>query len=234
LTYDPQIYDWRRSCAPINQVIRAAGTSTQGGMTLGGAMVSYPQAGGRLSVHMEFAPFASVAANEDASWTISRIMNGNIMRVPIYNSVQLVPVAELNGAGLTNGIPWSNDQPWGSGENWSWSPFVPVAAVALRGAESFAVDMAAVGRVLRIGHVLGFTYGQIDAAHVVMDIEYDAADVATVSIQPSLRRALAVDDQMLFRPRVLATCANAGEVMSTFQSGRHMTFNPAVFIEALL
>lgn len=202
-------------------------------MTIGGALVQYPTPGGRISLTMDFATFSTVAENEAASWTISRIMSGALMRIPLYRTVQLVGEADLQGADEP-GIPWDNDQPWATDENWDWNPSAPLAAAALRGAETFAVDLGGLGRVLRIGHVVGFFVDGYDFAHVVMDIDYDADDVATVTVSPTLRRAMTTDDRMKFRPRIIAACSNAAEVMGTFQSGRHMSFGQARFVEALV
>lgn len=233
MVYAPTIYDWRGPCAPLSQVVRAGGAQESGGMTIGGALVGYPIPGGRISVTMDFATFSTVEENEAASWTISRIMAGALMRIPLYRTVQLVPEAALAGAD-DPGIPWDGGIPWATDANWSWNPTAPVAAAALRGGETFTADLGDLGRVLRIGHVIGFTSGNYDFTHVVMDIDYDVDDVATVTVSPTLRRALTTDDQMKFRPRIIATCGNAAEVMGNFQSGRHMTFGQARFVEALV
>lgn len=233
MTVAPTIYDWRKLCAPLSQVVRAGGASVSGGMTLGGALVQYPTPGGRISVTMDFATFSTVEENEAASWTISRIMAGALMRIPLYRTVQLVPEADL--AGLDEpGIPWDGDIPWATYENWEWNPSVAVTATALRGAETFSADFGDLGEVLHIGHVVGFFADGYEFAHIVMDITYDESDVATVTVSPPLRRGLTTDDRMLFRPRLIATCANPDQVMGNFQSGRHMTFGQARFVEALV
>jgi hypothetical protein len=183
---------------------------------------------------MNFAPFATEQANLDASWTISRILNGNVMRIGLYSTVQLVAASAITAADVDNGIPWSNSQPWGNGENWAWSPSSPIAAAALKGASTFTADLADVGEILKIGHVIGFYVDGFSFAHMVMDIAYDTSDVATVTVEPPLRRSLTTSDTMLYRPMVMVTCRNAREVMSNFTSGRHMSFNSARFAEAIV
>jgi hypothetical protein len=234
MAYVPTIYDWRRNCAPIDQVFRAGGTSIQAGLTTGGASVESPEPGGRFELFMNFAPFATEEANLDASWTISRILNGNVMRIGLYNTVQLVKASAITAADVDNGIPWSNSQPWATDENWAWSPSSPIAAAALKGASTFTANLAGVGEILKIGHVIGFYVGGFSFAHMVMDIAYDAADVATVTVEPPLRRALTTSNTMLYRPTAMVTCRNAREVMSNFTSGRHMAFNTARFAEAIV
>ncbi|WP_108482255.1 hypothetical protein [Oceaniglobus ichthyenteri] len=234
MVYVPKIYDWRYDCAPIDQVFRAGGTSTPGGMTVGGFATATPEVGGRYEVMMNFAPFAAEAANLNASWTVSRILNSAIMRVRLYKTVQLVAASAITGADVENGIPWANDEPWANGENWAWSPSSPITNPAGRGAEMFTADLSDIGPVLKIGHVIGFQSGGYDFAHTIMDIEYDGADVATVTVSPPLRRGLTTDDRLLYRPAVMVTCINAREVAGNFASGRHMQFGSAQFVEALL
>lgn len=233
MTVTPPIYDWRRSIVPRDQLVIAGRAAQSGGMTLGGALTSYGVAGGRITLDMAFSTLPR-EANAAASWTYSRVMAQAILRIPIRCSDQLVPAADLGGAAVMDGVPWSDGQPWATGENWAWSPIAPLAADALRGAESFKVDMSGVGEVLRVGHVIGFSAGQIDAAHVVMDIEYDAADVATVTVQPSLRRAMDAGAPMLFRPSILATCQNPDALAGTFAYGRFTQPGAARFVEAIL
>ncbi|MEB3419887.1 hypothetical protein ACFSDD_10945 [Salipiger marinus] len=233
MPYAPTIYDWRTNCVPLNQVFRAGGQSGDSGLTLGGVRVGNPEPGGRAELRMGFAAFVTEEANIDASWTISRIMNGAVMRVPVHDSVQLVSAAALSGP-ESGGLPWDNGEPWATGAYWEWNPTAPVTAAAARGATSVSADLGDYGQVLKIGHVVGFTVGAYDFAHAVMDISYDADDVATITVSPPLRRPLTTDHALKFRPRMLAVCANAASVMTTFVSGRHMTFGDAVFVEALV
>lgn len=232
MAYTPQVYDWRDSCTPIDQVFRAGGQSVMGGMTLGGFAAESPEIGGRGELVMNFSPFATNAANLDASWTISRIMNGAIMRVPLYQTVQLVGSDDLGGP-ETRGLTWGNGQKWGSGVYWAYRPTAPLTVAALRGTTGFAVDLSEFGPVLRIGHVIGFKSGAYEFAHEVSDIYY-SGNVATVEITPPLRRDMPVGTGVQFRPKMMVTCRNAAEVMSNFTSGRYMAFNSARFVEALI
>lgn len=228
----PTIYDWRYSNAPIDQVFRAGGEDGGGGLTLGGYVSGNPEPGGRGELIMNFNAFATEQANLDASWTISRILNKTVFRVGLYNSVQLVKASAFGDLD-PDGNPWANDQPWANGQNWAASPTAPVAASALQGEVFCTVDLSEYGNILQNGHVIGFNAEDLDTAHTVMDISY-AEGVATIELAPPLRRDLSVTDVMLFRPKMLVTCSNGREVMGNFQSGRHMTFGTARFVEALL
>lgn len=230
MPYTPAIYDWRTTCAPIDQVFIAGGLSIAGGMTLGGAAVSNPEPGGRAELRLSFVTFPTVEANLDASWTVSRILSGSVMRIRLWETVQLVPWADLD---ITDeGQTWANGQPWANDENWRASPYAPVSTAA-KGSETFTVDLSVTGQILKIGHVIGFFLDGYDFAHVVMDIEPDGDD-AIVTVAPPLRRALTSSDRMLFRPAMLVVCQNAAEVAGTFASGRHMQLGAARMVECLV
>lgn len=231
MTYTPVIHDWRPTCAPIDQLFRAGGQAVAGGMTLGGVSVENPEPGGRAELLLNFAAFVTEETNLDASWTVSRILNGSVMRIRLWNTVQLVSEEALNVPDI--GQEWANGQPWANDENWRANPFALVTATALAGASSFTVDMSVIGQVLKVGHVIGFLKDGYDFAHMVLDIEYSSG-VATVTVEPPLRRDLAADDLMLFRPSMLVTCRNAREVAGNFARGRTMAFGAARMVEALV
>lgn len=234
MTYTPIIYDWRLGVQPINQVFYGGGLSDSGGLTLAGAQVSIPAPGGRATMRFEFASLAITADNIDASWTISALRSDRVFRVPLYESVQLVPAADI---GLTSGVLWSLGQSWANGLGWASNPAAEVQNSWPAGGVTFTARMGPFGapgtQVLKIGHVIGFTSGAYDFAHVVMDISYSGG-IATVTIDPPLRRALVDGNLMRFRPRMMATCRNAGEVITTFRSGRNIGLGAALFVEALV
>ena len=194
-------------------------------------MIESPEPGGRAELHMTFAPFATEKANKDASWTISRMMGGDIFRIPLYETVQLVSGASLSAP--SGGLTWSNGQKWSNGQFWAWKPVAEVNASALKGASQVQVDVGSSGEVIELGHVVGFKDGSYDFSHVVMDVSYSGT-VATLTLEPPLRRAVTTATSMQFRPSMLVQCVNAPEVMGRFRSGRHMAFNAALFVEALV
>ncbi|WP_226782756.1 hypothetical protein [Oceaniglobus trochenteri] len=227
----PRIYTWRRELVPTDQVFMAGGTSVDGGMTLGGALVQSPEPGGRATLIMGFGLLAR-RANLAASWTYSRAMNGAVFSIPIRCTDQLVDRKGLLPP-ATDGIPWSEGQPWGNGENWGWNPTAPLVASAGRGTVEVVTDLSAYGPVLQVGHVIGFSVDGVDSAHIVMDIDYDG-DTATIAIQPPLRRAVTEDVRLRFRPSMLATCRNPAEFAAPFGLGRFTRPGSARFVEALI
>lgn len=238
MTYTPTIHDWHSAVAPIDQIVRAGGAARDGGMTIGGASISSPEPGGRSELVLNFAPFAAEAANLAASWIVSRIMNGSVMRYRLQPTVQLVPAADLTVP--EDGLPWDDGAPWASDVNWQADPWVPAAMFGAAGSVTVKADLSSLGRVLNFGHVIGFSIDGYDFAHVVMDIEYDGDDLATITVSPPLRRDIVPvaggepATRLRFRPAMLVVCTNAAEVMSTFQRGRHIALNAARFVEALV
>lgn len=232
MTYTPIVYQWPLAVAPIDQLFRAGGMSVAGGMTLGGASTENPEPGGRAELTFSFAALVTLEANKAMSWLASRMMNGAVLSVPIYNSIQLVPDEEIFGTAadnFTDTVDQYSDIPVRR-----WEPFVPVAAIALAGVATVVADLSELGRVLNEGHVIGFRTGDYDFAHMVMAISYSVDDEATITISPPLRRDLAVSDKLHLRPKMLATCANASEVATTFSRGRHMAPSAARLVEALV
>ena len=227
MTYSPVIYDWRTDVQPIDQFFRAGGVSIQSGMTLGGASVENPEPGGRGELLLRFPMLALDSANRQASWTLSRMLNGNIMRIPLYSpTVQMIPDADI-GTSVT-APTWTNTT-W-TNTTWASDPLATVYATAAKGASVIQVDMSTFGRVAKNGHVIGF--GQV--THIILDITYTAANIATITIAPPLRKARNTTDVCKFRPVMIATCTNAREVADNFRNGRNMAMNPARFVEALV
>lgn len=232
MTYTPTIYTWPTACEPIDQMFRAGGQAIQGGMMLGGAMAQNPEPGGVAELSLSFAAFVTPQANLEASWLMSRITNGAIMRVKLWNTVQLVPWADLDIA--DTGQTWLDGGAWENGSYWQASPYAPVTAAASKGAETVIVDCSIPGRVLSRGHVIGFTVGDYDFAHLIMAVSYDGDDRATLTIAPPLRRALTTSNRLFYWPSMLVTCRNAAEVAGQFRRGLHVQLNGARLVEALV
>ena len=212
MTYSPVIYDWKSSIEPVAQLFRAGGLSIAGGMTVGGVYTQNPEPGGRGELFLEFDAFANANTNLDASWTLSRIMNGNVFRIPLWRpSVQIVSDAAL-GAITTAAI----------------------TLAAASGTQSVKANLAPTGQVLKDGHVIGFNTGGFQFTHIITSISYDGSNVATMTINPPLRRALTTSDALQFRPTMLAFCKNPREVATNYRYGTQTAFNPVQFVEAMV
>lgn len=234
MTYTPVIYDWRPTIEPLDQIFWAGGASVSGGMTLGGASVENPEPGGRASLEMNFARLALATSNLDASWLISRILNGNILRIPLFTpSVQLVTDAVL-GVSAT-GVTWSNGLGWSLGQNWRSNPTAAITVAGVKGGTTCTVNLTGLANALQLGHVIGFHLSGYDFAHVIMDIAYNTAGTsAAITVSPPLRRDVPTTARLTFRPIMLATCLNPNDVRDNFRWGQTMQLNTAKWAEALV
>lgn len=233
MTYTPVIYDWRYSVQPKAAAFRAGGNSIAGGMTLGGVAIENPEAGGRAEYVMEFDPLAIAGSNLDASWLMSRLLNGNIFRIRLFAPhVQLVGATELGG--VDEGVMWDNALPWDNGYGWDFDPIAPVAIGGAKGSTEVKVNMSDFGQVLELGHVIGFTIDGYSFAHVVTSISYTAADRATITVNPPLRRRVTAADSMSLRPSITATCINARELLGAYRFGTTLPLPAIRMAEAIL
>lgn len=130
---------------------------------------------------------------------------GNIARKYVQ-SYELIRAA--NGI-TTLPSPWDNDQYWSDD-----GVAVDATAVALEGTSAVLIDMSALGPILKHGHVFGIG----DTSYIVDDIEYDDENIATVTVVPPLRTAVAVGDLIFFRPYFLGTISNGNEVLNTYDA----------------
>ncbi len=233
MTYDPTIYDWPIThCPPINQTFTGGQQPVAGGMTLGGALVDNPEPGGRGVLLTDFSPFAAELANLAASWTMTMLQSGVIFRVPIWDSVQLVPEADITGTAAATSQ--TTDDMFSTDSLVRWDPNVPVTTAAAKGDITIIADFSEIGRVIWPGHVVGFTYTDYHVAHKVVSIAYDPSNELTLTIWPPLRRAVVVDAPLRLRPMMTATCQNPEGVIAPFRSGRSVGFGSARFVEAIL
>lgn len=227
MTYTPVIHDWPHSCAPLNVLFRAGAQAISGGLTLGGVSISNPEPGGRGELMMEFSAFPDPAQNLEASWLISRITNGAIMRVRLLDSVQLIPALEIAPAASA----WLTDAAAPGGKR--WTPQAPLSATALAGAVTFSVNTTTCGPCIRRGHVVGFRSGTYEFSHLVESVSY-AGTTATLTVSPPLRRGVSSGGYMQLRPAFMGVVRNAAEVAGLFQRGRHVQLGAAQMVEALV
>jgi hypothetical protein len=236
MTYTPVIYDWPRLVEPINQTFRAGGTSVAGGMTLGGISVENPEPGGRGELTMDFPPFANEDVNLAASWIMSRILNGAIMRIRLFSpSVQLL-ADSVFGIDTASGVMWSNGLGW-SEAAWAADPRSNVITGGAKGATSLIITTTALGETtIKVGHVIGFNLNGFDFTHIITDVVLNQGgpNRARITVSPPLRRQVFGTDVVKYRPAMLVTCINAREVAANFRLGRVVQLNSARFVEALV
>lgn len=216
------------------QLFHAGGQAFDGGFTSGGARVLTPEPGGRGILNMEFAIQRNCPADPIVSWICSMIANGNIFRIPISFTPQIVPLSDLSVSGLSEGVPWSEagmtpEGPWENGQNWASDVLVEAVATALAGTVTLVVDFGSLPLVLRLGHLIGHD----DVTYLVEDIEYDGT-TATITVNPPLRNTVAQGDLVTFRPKMLAVARNPDSFRGLYEPADIIRLGSAEFVEALI
>lgn len=232
MTIAPTIYDWP-AIVPARQLFHAGGQAFDGGFTARGAKLRSPEPGGRAFLEMEFGYQKHGATDPLVSWVCSKIANGNIFRVPLSRSPQLISAADL-GLSSDDGVPWAAEGafasgPWDNGQNWSFEVGAYANAAALDGAVSIEIDMGNLPAMLKSGHVIGVGNG----VHLVDDIEWDDT-VAALTLDPPLRADVAAGDYVTFRPKMLCVAENPESFRGLYESADLIKLGSVRFIEAIL
>lgn len=217
------------------QLFHAGGQAFDGGFTSGGARVLTPEPGGRGILSMEFTPQQNAPADPIVSWLSTMIANGNIFRIPISFTPQVVPLPELGLGGKNDvGLPWAAsgltpEVPWSNGQNWAYDVFAGAAATGLAGAVVIKLDMGSLPPALRHGHLIGHE----DVTYLVEDIEYDGS-IATLTVNPPLRKDVAQGDLITFRPKMLAVARNPDSFRGLYEPADIIRLGSVEFVEALI
>lgn len=228
MTISPKI--WPFPSFPISkQLFAASGAAVEAGMTVGGVRMISPEPGGRAT--LEIQPSLQVGEWDFplSSWIMSKV-NGDIFRIRLAPTPQ---VAAARGAT----VPWNAegiypDSPWSNQQEWAGDAVAVFTASALAGSITVQIDMTYIGRILQLGHVVGHE----DNCYMVDDIAYNDANVATITVNPPLRRNVAADDIALMRPYFLGTISNGEEMRNTYdaENNGNIQLNRIKFHEVIL
>lgn len=232
MTISPTVYDWP-AIVPVRQLFHAGGQAFDGGFTTGGAKILSPEPGGRAFLEVEFGYQKHGATDTLISWAMSKISNGNIFRVPVERTPQLLSAADL-GLASDSGVPWAEEGafssgPWDNDQNWAFEVGAYSSAAALEGTTSLTIDMGDLPAALRIGHVIGVGNG----THLVDDLEWDGA-IASITVDPPLRADVADGDYVTFRPRMLCVAENPENFRGLYEPADLIKLGSVRFIEAIL
>jgi hypothetical protein len=229
----PAVYDWPGSIVPFTQVFYTGGGAQDGGLTVGGALSRTPEVGGRAVLEASFNAFGGASDPRLLSWLFSKISNGNVFRVPIARSAQLVSAADLGlGAALDrDGVPWDNGEPWDNGMNWAFDPVAEVDVGAAAGAIGATLDLSGLDdEALQPGHLIGHA----GRCYVLDTIEYAGGGTADITVSPPWRVAVVAGDLITLRPSMLATVQDPKSFRAPFRPGRIVMPGAIVFTEALI
>lgn len=228
-----KIYDfppiWRGK-----QLFHAGGQAYEGGFTSGGARALSPEPGGRGILNIEFTAQQNAPADPIVSWLCSMIANGNIFRIPISFTPQLVKFPDLGLIGAGDGLPWAAvgtapEGPWDNGQNWASDILAEASATSLAGTVTLSVDLGTLPPALRHGHLIGHD----DVTYLVEDIEY-VDSVAAITVNPPLRNTVAQGDLITFRPKMLAIARNPDSFRGLYEPADIIRLGSVEFVEALI
>lgn len=229
-----KVYDW----PPLirsRQFFHSGGQAYEGGFTSGGARVLTPEPGGRGILNIEFnLQLRDMKANPIVSWVGTMIANGNIFRIPIGCTPQLVKLTDLGVEVVADGLPWASDGmlpegPWDNGQNWAFDVGAGAASTALAGTTILEIDMGELLPGLRHGHLIGHE----DVTYLVEDIAYDGS-VATIAVNPPLRKPVSQGEFITFRPKMLGIARNPEAFRSLYEPSNLIRLGSVEFVEALI
>lgn len=214
MSYNVQIWDFP-ALAVQSQLFYAGGAAIDGGFTSGGARTISPEPGGRAFLEVQL----SLQVNEwdipFSSWIMSKINNGNVFRVPLTRTPQLVSDITLDIPTTGPGKLWASEgaypvHTWDNGQPWAsdGAVFEPVFE-----AYDGETQISVTGQIFKYGHVFGIG----DVSYIVDDIEYsDDGLTSLITVNPPLRADLTDTDLILTRPYFLGTVSNASEVRQMY------------------
>lgn len=228
------VYDWPASVAPAESLFHAPGAAIEGAYTGGGAVSLSPEPGGRAFIEMRFSHLKTHRDMRLASWLISMVANGTVWRVPLYNSPQLVPLADLGVDASVTEVPWEaldgSDVLWDGGVGWGVDVEAPAAASALAGSAAFTLNLANCNQALLPGHAIGHD----NRAYKVMGIVYDDDELASVTVSPPLRTPIVAGDRITLRPSMLGRVRDVSMFRALFEYGLNLRPGGITFVEALV
>lgn len=235
MTIDYKIWDFP-TLDVRSQLFHAPGQAFEGGFTSGGVRVTAPEPGGRAYLEVELSLQVNEWDAPFASWIMSKI-NGDIFRVPLVRTPQVVSTTSLDLGSEVFGLPWAQEgqyleSAWDNDENWSYGDLpIPVTSGALEGSTVVTVDLSEFGQVLKIGHVIGFD----DSSYLVDEIEYDD-NSATITVKPPFRKDIAVDDEIKLRPVFTGSISNGAEIRAAYEAQNVGYVQPAriIFTEVII
>lgn len=227
------IFDFPASLIPAEQLLRTPGAGVAGGFTKT-AMAMFPAPGGRAILDMNYGgALRRGSAPRLFSWALSKVANGNVFRIALWNTPQLISAADMGlsvPAGYeTRGVPWDGDLFWDNGMGWDFEPGVVTLSAALEGSIKLVVNFGTLLPTLWHGHAIGHA----DRAYLVDDIEWDGS-TAEITLSMPLRVDVASGDFITFRPKMLGVCQDPDAFKGMFGPTGLVRPGSITFVEAMI
>lgn len=220
-----EIFDF--PTVPVSkQLFHVPGGAVEGGFTAGAVRILSPEPGGRSVLEMQIALQVREWDYPTSSWIMSK-GNGEIFRV------RLAPTPQVLRARGVSPVPWDNNQPWSNLQPWAGDIVATYSVSALEGSTTLIVDMSGHGDILRNGHVIGHGNNCYIADKVVYDSDTGRA---TVTVKPPLRKNVSVGDVAYFRPFFIGTIGNIDQVRVTYDAENNgaIQIGKITFLEAIV
>ena len=206
-----------------------------GGFTSGVARISSPEPGGRAVLELQPALSVNEFNAPLVSWLMSKI-NGEIFRVKLAKTPQIIRADALGIASGGAGVPWAAegfyaDSTWDNDILWTDDVAFYAAESAQEGATVLVVDLTGFDDAIKPGHVIG--HGE--SCYMVNDLD-QLGNTATLSVTPPLRRAVSAGDLILTEPVFVGSISNGSEIRATYDASNngHIQLNRIVFNEVVL
>lgn len=208
MTISPRV--WNFPTFKISeQLFRVPGQAVAGGFTSGGAQFVEPEPGGFGVLDIKPSLITSEWNYPLASWLMSKT-NGHIFRVRLAPTPQ---IAYSRNRGQS-AVLWDEDLLWSNLQAWEGDFSGVYALDALEGSTEVVIDLTGVGAVVQVGHVIGH---ETHSCYMVDEIEYED-DVATITVNPPLRRDVTTGDSAPLRPWFTGRIGNPGDFLSVYKA----------------
>ena len=203
------------------QLFHSPSAAIDGGFTSGGAQVMSPDPGGFAALEIQLALQTGEWSNPAVSWLLSKA-NGQVLKVRLAKTPQILTerqIIEYKTQPRNLAPMWYVDQPI-DGELRT-----VFTAVALEGSMTVKFDMAQIGPYLKQGHVFGHHHH----TYMVDAISYSGTGEATVTVDRPLRRAIAINDEVLFRPYFVGMITNTASARTMYEASNAGSIQPGAF-----
>lgn len=224
------VYDYPAIMVPADSKVRALTSRIGPGLMFGGPRVASPEPGGLMAVDFSFATLKGEDASRLYGWVYDQLEGGaSVFLIRLMDHVETVRASAL---GLTSGsIPFSSNgvtSTFSDGTGFALSPTVEVAEAALDKSGVVKLDVSQYGRVLKLGHLIGFG----DTCNRIMGISY-SGDIATIELRLPLRAALVPGQRARLWPRIKAQASpeTIGGFKALHRYGRFTQPGPVTFEE---
>lgn len=191
------------------QMFHVPGAAVEGGFTSGGARIISPDPGGFSRLQIQLSLQSREWENPVSSWLASKA-NGQVIRLRLAPTPQIAYSQRRAGY---QSVSWQNGVLWSNLVSWAGDVSLVFTSARLQGSNVVTVDTTATGPIFQAGHVIGHS----NTTYLIDAITYAGA-IATIVVNPSLRKPVAIGDTCYLRPYFVGRIANPNEFITTYDA----------------